>query len=302
MKYKTIFGYIIQLMLFSVIIPTCERAEPLRHVLDALASGKQTMAFGEYEVIVTDDSRSSAVETVVKEGYPWVRFVKGPQKGPAANRNNGAKLATGEWLVFTDDDVLIDANWLSVYAAHTGGAAQALEGSIEAIGEMNRIFSECPINMTGGLFWSANIAVKRSLFKEIGGFDENFRHPTQEDSDLRRRLLPLTEILFVCDAKVRHPVRVPNVRQMIGLTIDRCSAWTYFQGKHRHIIARPDNYIRLVVDWMRVYWTYTKLNFRAKSIRGMFVSFLAMFVLGPYAIFKTLYFSPEYKKLASWTK
>ncbi|MBX9770736.1 MAG: glycosyltransferase family 2 protein [Candidatus Obscuribacterales bacterium] len=287
--------YIIQLMLFSVIIPTCERTDTLRQVLDALASGKQTLAFENYEVIVTDDGRVEDAEALLKAEYPWVRFVKGPKAGPAANRNNGAKFATGEWLVFTDDDCLIDANWLYAYSQHTGGTAHAMEGSIEPIGEMNKVFCECPINTTGGLFWSANIAVKRNLFEQVGGFDANFLYPSQEDCDLRQRLLPLTEIIFVKESKVSHPIRVPNVQQMMGLTIKRCSAWTYFQGKHQNMTASPENYIRLVLGWMRVYWAYTKLNFKAKSIRGVYVSFLALFVLGPYAIFKTMFYSPEYK-------
>lgn len=286
-------------MLFSVIIPTCERTDALCQVLDALAQGKQILAIDQYEVIVTDDGRGTATETLVKEKYPWVRFARGPQSGPAANRNNGAAIATGDWLVFTDDDCLIDPNWLFAYSKHTGGAAQAMEGTIEPIGEMNQVFCECPINLTGGLFWSANIAVKRSLFQQVGGFDQNFLYPTQEDSDLRQRLLPLTEIIFVRDAKVRHPIRVPNVREMIGLTVKRCSAWTYFRGKHQGIAARPDNYIRLVVGWMRVYLAYAHLNLKAKSIRGLYVSSLAMFVLGPYAILKTMFFSPEYKSLGN---
>lgn len=290
-------------MLFSVIIPTCERTDSLCQVLDALASGKQSLAFDQYEVIVTDDGKGTLTETLIKEKYPWVKFAKGPQAGPAANRNNGAAIASGDWLVFTDDDTLIDPNWLSAYAKHTSSSVQAMEGSIEAIGQMDQVFSECPINMTGGLFWSANIAVKRSLFMDIGGFDQNFLYPSQEDSDLRQRLLPLTEIIFVSDAKVRHSVRVPNVRQMIGLTVKRCSAWTYFQGKHYGIVARPDNYIRLVIGWMRVYWAYTKLNiFKVKSIRGVFISFLSLFILGPYAILKTMFFSPEFKSLASSRK
>lgn len=295
MKYKAKFGYIIQLMLFSVIIPTCERADALRQVLDALASGKQTLAFEKYEVIVTDDSRTNAVEMVVKEGYSWVRFIKGPQLGPAANRNNGAKYAQGDWLVFTDDDCHLDPDWLAAYARHTDGTIQAMEGSIEPIGEMNQVFCECPINTTGGLFWSANIAVKADLFRQVGGFDQSFLYPAQEDSDLRARLLPLTEIPFVSDAKVRHPVRVPNVHEMIGLTVKRCSAWTYYQGKHHGMTASFSNYLRLVFGWMRVYSAYTYLNLKAKSIRGMYVSFLAMFVLGPYAIFRTMFLSPEFE-------
>lgn len=286
-------------MLFSVIIPTCERTGTLLQVLKALSEGSQTLSFDQYEIIVSDDSKSDATEKVVAENFPWVRYVKGPQKGPAANRNNGATYATADWLVFTDDDCLIDSNWLTSYANNIGGEADAMEGRIEPVGEMGRVFTECPINLTGGLFYSANIAVKRSLFEQIGGFDPAFSHPSQEDTDLRDRILTLTKIRFVKDAKVGHPYRVPNVRQMIGLTIKRCSAWTYFQGKHHGMVARPDNYIRLVFGWMRVYWTYTVLNLKIKSIRGAYVSFLSLFILGPYAIFKTMFFSPEFKSLSN---
>jgi glycosyltransferase involved in cell wall biosynthesis len=284
-------------MLFSVIIPTCERVDTLRQVLDALAPGKQTLPAEQYEVIVTDDSKGNAIENLVKEKYPWVRFVQGPRRGPAANRNNGAKLATGEWLAFTDDDCVLDPNWLSAYAKYTNGPAHAMEGWIEDVGKWGKVFSECPINTTGGLFWSANIAVKKCLFEQVGGFDENFPYPAQEDSDLYKRLLPLTEVIFVKEAKMGHPVRVPLVRDMIGLTINRCSSWTYFEGKHRKLSPSISNYFRLLIQWIRGYMVFTKLNIQAKTIRGVYISILAMFVLGPYAIFKTMYLSPAYKQL-----
>ena len=51
-----------------------------------------------YEVIITDDGRQSTAEQMVKEQYPWVRWVKGPQRGPASNRNNGGTRATNLFL------------------------------------------------------------------------------------------------------------------------------------------------------------------------------------------------------------
>ncbi|MFM6530798.1 MAG: glycosyltransferase family 2 protein, partial [Dolichospermum sp.] len=62
-----------------------------------------------------DDGYQSTAQEMIEQNYPWVKWVAGPGKGPAANRNNGAKYATGEWLAFTDDDCLPDPQWLASY-------------------------------------------------------------------------------------------------------------------------------------------------------------------------------------------
>jgi glycosyltransferase involved in cell wall biosynthesis len=94
--------------LFSVIIPTYHRNDLLAKCLDCLAPGVQTLPADQYEVIVSDDGYESTAQEMIQQNYPWVKWVAGFRKGPAANRNNGAKYATGEWLAFTDDDCLPD--------------------------------------------------------------------------------------------------------------------------------------------------------------------------------------------------
>ena len=56
------------------------------------------------EVIVSDDSKQCIAKELIQEKYSWVKWIEGPKKGPAANRNNGAKYATGDWFIFIDDD------------------------------------------------------------------------------------------------------------------------------------------------------------------------------------------------------
>ena len=90
----------------SVIIPTCHRNASLAKCLDCLAPGTQTLPPEQYEVIVTDDGSRSTAQQMVQENYPWVLWIAGPCRGPAANRNNGAEAAQGQWLAFTDDDCL----------------------------------------------------------------------------------------------------------------------------------------------------------------------------------------------------
>ncbi|URD49587.1 glycosyltransferase family 2 protein [Chroococcidiopsis sp. CCNUC1] len=102
--------------LFSIIIPTYQRNDLLAKCLHCLAPDIQTLPFEQYEVIVTDDGFQTTAQQMIREFYPWAKWVAGSRKGPAANRNNGAKYACGEWLVFTDDDCLPDSHWLEAYA------------------------------------------------------------------------------------------------------------------------------------------------------------------------------------------
>ena len=103
--------------LISVVIPTRERNATLALCLDRLAPGAQTLPHDQYEVIVADDSAGHLAFELVRDRYPWARWQEGPRRGPAANRNAGARAARGTWLVFTDDDCLPDPIWLEAYAA-----------------------------------------------------------------------------------------------------------------------------------------------------------------------------------------
>ncbi|MGI8501332.1 MAG: glycosyltransferase family 2 protein [Hassallia sp.] len=220
-------------LLISVIIPTYHRNDLLAECLDLLAPGVQTLPADQYEVIVTDDGYKTTAQEMIRERYPWVKWVAGPSKGPASNRNNGAKYAQGEWLAFTDDDCLPNQNWLSAYAEAITGEYLALEGAIHPLGDYNQDLSECPINLTGGCFWSANTAVKRSLFEEIGGFDTNYSLALGEDVDLQQRLSAFTKISFVPNARVDHPVRFISFKQAITRIPKRAAANAYHMNKHK---------------------------------------------------------------------
>ncbi len=218
--------------LISVIIPTYHRNDLLAECLDRLAPGRQSLPIEQYEVIVTDDGYKTTAQKMICERYSWVKWVAGPRKGPAANRNNGSRFARGEWLVFTDDDCLPHRKWLSVYAQATKGDSLALEGAIHPLGELHQDMSECPVNLTGGLFWSANIAVKRSQFVQIGGFDSNYIS-LGEDVDLKERLSALTKIAFVPDARVDHPVRVVSLKQAIARIPKQAASNAYHMNKYK---------------------------------------------------------------------
>lgn len=225
-------------MFFSIIIPTCNRSDLLAKCLERLVPGVQTLQGVEYEIIVTDDGSEEDASAMIAAKFPCVKWVAGPRRGPAANRNSGARLAKGEWLVFLDDDVVPDMKLLEEYhkIILASTACFAFEGAIfpDNWELLKKDLAECPVNITGGCFWSANICIQKDLFNSLDGFDETFLIAAQEDQDLFQRIQKLTIVYFVCNAIVIHPVRIMNLKQKIKSIPKSVQNWYMFIRKNRN--------------------------------------------------------------------
>lgn len=185
------------------------RNDLLSLCLDRVAPGRQSMEAGQYEVIVTDDG-DMATQLAMQQKYPWVKWVQGPRKGPAANRNNGARYAAGKWLLFLDDDCVPDtglfAGYLSAIAANP--EAKVFEGKIYVDTERHSLGITSPVNLSGGYLWACNFLIERRFFETLRGFDEAFPYAAMEDVDLRIRVEHTgNKMIFVQGASVCHPWR-----------------------------------------------------------------------------------------------
>lgn len=201
--------------MFSVIIPTYHRNDLLALCLNCLKPGVQTLDSTQFEVIVSDDGQDTTAQQLIADHYPWARWVRGSQRGPAANRNSGASQAQNKWLIFTDDDCLPDAKWLAIYSQATQDHPDinVFEGRTIADRPRLRYDEEAPLNETGGNLWSCNFAIKLSLFNTMKGFDEMFPYPAMEDIDLNTRLLNRkVKVKFLSNALIIHPYRRINPR------------------------------------------------------------------------------------------
>ncbi|HTY49095.1 MAG TPA: glycosyltransferase family A protein, partial [Steroidobacteraceae bacterium] len=160
----------------SIVIPTCNRPEMLGECLRRVAAAIDAAGRPQVEVIVSDDSRDERTRDYVASGHPWVRWVRGPRRGPAANRNTGVAAASGAWIIFTDDDCLPEPRWLRAYlqAMQADPASNVFEGRTVADRPRRRLDEESPVNETGGYLWSCNMAIRRELFEHMGGFCESF--------------------------------------------------------------------------------------------------------------------------------
>lgn len=189
--------------------------------LNLLQYSVQFLTSAEYELIVSDDSSDLITKNLIAEKFQWITWTQGPKRGPAANRNNGAKQAKGDWFIFLDDDVLPDSTLLREYikAIKTNPTVEAFEGAIlpDDWELLKKDMAECPVNIDGECFWSANICINSELFKRINGFDEDYLEAAQEDQQMKINIEKNISIpiKFLPTCKVIHPVRFFTVWQRI---------------------------------------------------------------------------------------
>lgn len=273
-------------MAVSVIIPTCNRPWELAECLGRLAEAISRVPEQRVHVIVSDDGIAEGSRDLCLPDFMGVRWLRGPRRGPAANRNHGAANAQGEWLLFLDDDCLPEPDLLAAYSrAMTKRTCRVLEGRTVAVGVRDRVDMECPVNERGGYLWSCNMAIRRDLFAEMGGFDEGFPGPAMEDVDLRWRLLEHGEkIEFIPDAIVGHPWRTRKGYRHQRMVADSVA---YFVTKHPE--AKRDFTVQaLALAMARSLGSHTPRAMRSAGARGL-AREVALILYRQYALLRALH-------------
>lgn len=113
----------------SVIIPTYNRKDLLRETLNSLA--QQTYPKDHFEVILVDDGSTDGTAAIAAEAFPFVlRYFWQSNQGDAAARNLGAQQSQAEFLVFLDDDILVEPGYLThLIQAHDIGQNKIVIGT-----------------------------------------------------------------------------------------------------------------------------------------------------------------------------
>lgn len=105
----------------TVAICTWNRRPLLKQTLAAME--KMPVGNIEWELIVIDNGSSDGTSEEVKEwiarGRLPLRYVLEPTLGVSYARNRALREARADWLLFADDDVIVDPDWLSAFRAAT---------------------------------------------------------------------------------------------------------------------------------------------------------------------------------------
>ena len=212
----------------SVAVSTYDRCEAVVALLRALEA--QTLPAERFEVVVADngsrDGTSAALEAFARDTPLSLRVVTlEDNQGPAGGRNAAWHATRGEVIAFTDDDCLPSPTWLE-----EGLAAMRAHGPCVAVGRtgpgasdahlLGRPFNRVVRNDDARFFATCNVFYRREDLEAVGGFDESFRTPAGEDTDLGLRVRDLGRaVVFAGDAEVHHPVRPPSFRATLRETV-----------------------------------------------------------------------------------
>lgn len=169
----------------SIIIPTYNSSETLKKVIESCLA----QTWKNIEIIVVDNNSKDNTKEIA-QGLGAKVYNAGPERG--AQRNFGAREASGNYLIFLDSDITISETVVEEslklaiaqsaevitfkeYIVGTGFFAECRK--IEAQCYFNDDMVEAPRFYSKGAFWSVN------------GFDEDLNLTGTEDWDLRERIL-----------------------------------------------------------------------------------------------------------------
>ena len=178
----------------DVVIPTFRRPEALAACIESLK--EQTIEPASIEVV--DDSETDY--------------------GPGVSRNIGWKRGSGRYVAFIDDDCIADKEWIEgIQRAFSKNDIGGIEGGITTTNETGEVVDFNPPNRyKWDRFKTANMAIKRDVLEEIGGFDERyFLH--REDTDIAWRVIDSGhKMIWAPGCRVHHPEPIGIHRAVYG--------------------------------------------------------------------------------------
>lgn len=186
-------------MKVSVVIPSHNRSDALRLTLERLALQKFD---GAWETIVVNNNSIDDTDEVVRAWQPkfpvslGLEYEKFP--GASSTRNAGAKAASGEYLIFIDNDILTEPDFLELHVRAleqypnswvNGQVMNLPEQENTVFGQFRKLFyptfaptedAREVLGITG-----QNLSLPRRQFLELDGFNRDFY--SSEDNELAMR-------------------------------------------------------------------------------------------------------------------
>lgn len=171
--------------LVSIIVTTKNESKVLERLLKSIIHQTYT----QIELIVVDNKSTDSTPKIAKK-YTKHVFTFGPER--SAQRNFGAKKATGEYIIFLDADMELSPNVIKACVAivteNKKIAAIAIpEESVATLfWEKVKAFERSFYNDAGDATTDAERFFRRDVFEKLGGYDESITGP--EDWDLPERI------------------------------------------------------------------------------------------------------------------
>jgi GT2 family glycosyltransferase len=259
----------------AVIIPTYNHPDQLIRSVTSL----QKQVLTDMQVVVVDNSDHHLLEDKIKTFNRSAKYkvtcLHEPRLGLHYARHAGARYATADILVFTDDDATFDPRWLNAYAnafdehpemMAAGGPVRPIwetpppDWLIEFIGDAKMFpilslmepYQKFHLD-SKGFFFGVNMAIRRHVLFNIGGFNpELIGNITVGDgeSGLNRKLQEKGFLIgYAPDAIVYH--HIPQGR----MTVEYIRKWAWHLGganMYRKLHGRLQSKIGLLNEFFKI--------------------------------------------------
>ena len=207
----------------SIIIPTFNSADTILNCVHSILKSN----ISNFELIIVDDKSTDntiKILNAIKGNKKITILFHKKNRGAAVTRNDGARIARGEYLVYFDSDFVVDKNCIAnlvrpmeknkKIGMTQGAIIDPQTKSVESVGHFLTIFgfpydlnediytkSKKPIRILGT---RAVFSYRKKLFDIMGGYDEDYIFHG-EDTDISWRIcLTGYQIYFIPDAKAYH--------------------------------------------------------------------------------------------------
>jgi GT2 family glycosyltransferase len=189
----------------AVVVATRGRGAKIAPLLETLLASELT----DFEAVVVDQSLDDTTEAAVAPflADARLRYLRSTTVGLSRARNVGIAATTAPLVAITDDDCLLNPDWLAGMLAPFDDPTVAvvfctvLPVPVDEVGHTPHVVIERAQTLRrvedawrmgrSGLFLGAGMALRRSAYEELGGFDEllgaGARFGAVEDNDLSWR-------------------------------------------------------------------------------------------------------------------
>lgn len=195
----------------SVIVPVYNEANYIREMLTAL----ERQTFRDFEIIVKDGASSDRTIEIARKHADKV--VSSRDFSVADARNQGAKIADGNILVFVDADTVLPPNMLKIISGLmknkeiVGGSCRKIPGNKRILDrmvyEVVNLSTFLSVYLHVGGAHGNCLFIRKDVFKKVGGF--NPRIQIAEEQELVRKAMRFGKFVFLLDQYVvEHPRRI----------------------------------------------------------------------------------------------
>lgn len=275
----------------TIAVCTRDRTEDLQRCLEAL----MRLPDDGQEILVVDNCPSNEATRQLVANYPRIRYVREDRPGLSCARNRAMREARHAVVAFTDDDAVVDPQWLRALLRNfddplvwcVTGLAMPLELENEVQERFENLsgfssrgfkrtvfhaFTHNPL-VVGKVGAGVSMALRRSVFDRLGPFDETLGAgaPTKagEDNEMFSRILRAGyRLVYDPDALCWHRHR--STWEALRNTLYGYGVGIYALWMRHLLVDKEPGVLELAWEWFRhEQWPALRRSFKQRKQKGV---------------------------------